>query len=63
MVGKKNGFCVQKRRRRPAVAEAGTGPGITAELVISPGLTGMSPRAREPQTHKQDPNPLPTTVE
>lgn len=53
LVGKKkNGFCVQARRRTPAVAEAGTGPGITAELVISPGLTGEIPRAREPQIHK-----------
>lgn len=43
--------------------EAGTGPGIKAELVISPGLTGKIPRAREPQTHKRCSNPLPTTVE
>lgn len=59
----KNGFCVQTHRRTPAATEAGTGPGITTELVISPGLTGKIPSACEPQTHKQCSNLLPTSVE
>lgn len=55
--------CVNTHRHTPPVAEAGTGQGITAELVISPGLTGKIPPAREPQTRKRCFNPLPTTVE
>lgn len=53
---KKNGLRSLRKhthRRAPPVAGAGTGPGITAELVTSPGLTGKIPPAREPQTRKR----------